>query len=569
MWYWEIHCQAASERETTVMDRVPRAEEAQGGAVDRVTDIVIVGSGSAAASAGLRAAHGGLSVLMLEKTAWLGGTSAMSGAGVWVPANHHAREAGIADNAEDALEYLRSASPEGWRASEDALWRSFTEAAPRMLAFVEAQTPLRFALTSEPDPLAERPGGKARGRMVSPLPLPRHLLGPFKRRLRPSTLPHLFTYQEMLGFDPYHRPFGAALRLAPRVLWRLATGRRGQGSALMIGLLKGCLDAGCAIELKTRVRSLLIDDASGAVTGVVAEQAGTTFRIRARRGVVLAAGGFDWYEAWRQSHFPGPLDRIGAPRANEGDGHLMAESAGALLARMDQANVYPCLPTLYEGKLHGLPATFQAEPHAILVDRTGRRFISECDYNIGEALDRRDPQSGEPSHLPAWVVADSRFLARSPIFRRHARLEPGWLMTAPTLDALAERVGLPAPALQATVTRFNGFCLKGRDEDFRRGESIWERKKSGGAAAQLKPIERPPFVAVRFNRCLLGTKGGVRTDEKARALRADGSVIPGLYAAGLSMANPIGTRALGAGTTLGPNLTWGFICGEALMQDNR
>jgi 3-oxosteroid 1-dehydrogenase len=236
---------------------------------------------------------------------------------------------------------------------------------------------------------------------------------------------------------------------------------------------------------------------------------------------------------------------------------------------MDQANVYPCLPTIYEGSLHGLPATFQAEPHAILVDRDGQRFVSECDYNIGEALDRREPQSGEPRHLPAWVVADSRFLSRSPIFRRHARLEQGWLVKAPSLDALAERTGLPASTLAATIARFNDFCLNGRDEDFGRGESIWERTKFGGPAGQLKPVERPPFIAMRFNRCLLGTKGGVRTDEKGRALRADGSVIPGLYAAGLSMANPIGTRALGAGTTLGPNLTWGFICAEALAQDNR
>jgi 3-oxosteroid 1-dehydrogenase len=554
-------------RELVMNGAITRTETKSSG--DRVADVVIIGSGAAAASAGLRAALGGLSVLMLEKTELLGGTSAMSGAGVWIPVNHHAAEAGIADSAEDALDYLRSASPEGWRASEDTLWRSFVEAAPRMLAFLEAHSPLRFALTNEPDPLAEKPGGKEGGRMVSPLPLPRRLIGRFARKLRPSTLPHLFTYQEMLGFDPYHRPIGAALRLAPRILWRLATGRRGQGNALMIGLIKGCLDAGCSIELEARVSSLLVDEASGAVIGVVAEKAGAPCRIMARRGVVLAAGGFDWNEALRQRNFPGPLDRIGAPRGNEGDAHLMAENVGAFLAHMDQANVYPCLPTVYEGKLHGLPATFQAEPHAILVDRGGQRFVSECDYNIGEALDRREPESGQPRHLPAWVVADSRFLGRSPIFRRHARLEPDWLVTARTLDGLAERTGLPAAALQATVARFNGFCLTGHDEDFKRGESIWERKKYGGAAAQLRPIERAPFVAIRFNRCLLGTKGGVRTDDKGRALRADGSVIPGLYAAGLSMANPIGTRALGAGTTLGPNLTWGFICGEALMHDNR
>ena len=153
-------------------------------ASNEIVDVVVVGSGSAAAAAALKAALGGLSVLMLEKTELLGGTSAMSGAGVWIPGNHHARDAGLADSSEEALKYLRSASPEGWQATEEPLWASFVEAAPRMLAFLEAQTPLRFALTSEPDPMTECKGGKKRGRMVSPRPLSRRLLGPLSKRLR-------------------------------------------------------------------------------------------------------------------------------------------------------------------------------------------------------------------------------------------------------------------------------------------------------------------------------------------------------------------------------------------------
>ncbi|SEE05495.1 3-oxosteroid 1-dehydrogenase [Rhizobiales bacterium GAS191] len=532
-------------------------------------DVLVVGSGSAAAAAALRVAVGGLSVVMLEKTDRLGGTSAMSGAGIWVPANHLARAAGLEDSPEEALEYLRSASPEGWRASEDPLWASFVEAAPRMLAFLETHTPLRFALTREPDPMAERPGGKEVGRMVSPHPLSRRLLGPLARHLRRSTLQHLFTYQETIGVDPYHSPVKAALKLAPRLLHRIATDSRAQGNALMTGLLRGCIDAGCRIELEARVTDLLTDEHDGGVTGVVVERAGSTRKITAHRGVVLAAGGFDWNTALRERYFPGPLDRLGGPRANEGDAHLMAEKAGASLERMDQANVFPCLPTRYEGRPHGLPMTFQAEPHAIMVDRTGNRFVSECDYNIGEAIDRRDPTTGESLHLPAFVVADSRFLSQSPTFRWYAHYEPDWIVKAPSIDELARRLELPADALAATIARFNSFCARGRDLEFKRGESLWETKKFGGPAAQLKPIERPPFLAMSFNRSLIGTKGGVRTNPKGQALRPNGTVIPGLYAAGLTMANPIGTRALGAGTTLGPNLTWGFICAESLILDSR
>jgi len=538
-------------------------------AADSVVDVVIVGSGSAAAAAALKAAVGGLSVVMLEKTNKLGGTSAMSGAGIWIPANHLARAAGLNDSPQDALAYLRAASPEGWQTTEDPLWTSFAEAAGPMLTFLEAHTPLRFALTSEPDPMAEWPGGKTVGRMVSPLPLSRRLLGPLAKKLRRSTLLHLFTYHEMQAFDPYHFPFRAVWKLAPRLLYRMATATRGQGNALMIGLVKGCIDAGCRIELEARVIELMKDDRDGTVTGVIVAQAGATRTIAARRGVVLAAGGFDWDKALRDRNFSGPLDRLGGPRANEGDAHKMAERAGASLERMDQANVYPCLPTRYEGQLHGLPILFQAEPHAVIVNRHGQRFVSECDYNIGEAIDRRDPMTGEPVHLPAWLVADSRYLSRSLPFRWYAHYQPDWIIMAPSIEALAQRTGLPATALAETVGRFNRFCDEGRDADFRRGESLWETKKSGGRAAQLKPIVRPPFLAMSFNRSLLGTKGGVRTNRNGQALRADGSVIAGLYAAGLTMANPIGTRALGAGTTLGPNLTWGFICGQSLTRDNR
>ena len=526
-------------------------------------DVVVIGSGSAALSAALRAAAGGLSVLVLEKTAKLGGTSAMSGAGTWIPANHHAKAAGLNDSAEEALTYLRAAAPKGWQESEDALWQAFAGNAAATLAFIETQTPLQFRLTAEPDTMAEQPGGKARGRMLSPLPLRRALMGPLRKHLRRSTLPHLYTYQEVYDGDLWHRPVRATLRVLHRLAWRILTGSRAQGSALVIGLVRGCLDHGCRFETGMRVQALLMGP-DGRVTGAEASGPHGARQITARRGVVIASGGFEWDEAKRAAHFPGPLDFLGSPRANEGDGQRMAEAAGAALAHMDQANIYPAMPTRYEGKPHGIPLLFHAEPHAILVDRHGQRFVSELDFNIGEALDRRDPVTGEPLHLPAWVIADRRFLRLAPPFHWYARKKPGWLIKADSLATLAAKTGLPPQALIATVQRYNGFCQQGRDLDFRCGETKWERFKAGPKPV-LAPIEAGPFYAMPLNRSILGTKGGARTDAQGRVLRADGTVIPGLFAAGLSMANPIGTRAVGPGTTIGPNLVWGYICGETLL----
>ena len=536
---------------------------------DIETDVVVIGSGSAGLSAALRAAAGGLRVVVLEKAGVIGGTTAMSGAGTWIPANHHAQEAGLADSVGEAIDYLRAASPAGWRAREDSLWTSFADNAPRALKFIENNTPLEFALTQEPDIFPEAPGGKAIGRMLSPKPLSTRILGKYANSIRASTLPHRFTYQEVYIGDLYHRPVWTALRFSHRLVWRYLTGSRAQGSALVIGLLKGCLDHGCAIETDARVTELLTGADGLGITGVAARTANGARRYRARRGVVIASGGFEWNEEMRAEHFAGPLDFLGSPRTNEGDGQRLAGAAGAELAHMDQANVYPAMPTRYEGRPHGIPLIFQAEHHAIVVDRHGRRFVSEYDFNIGEALDRRDPDTGEPLHLPAWVIADRRFLKQALPFRWYARKSPGWLRKAATLRELAGRIGLPADELERTVARYNRFCAAGRDEDFGRGASVWEQFKAGGADAALAGIEQGPFYAMPFNRSILGTKGGARTNEHGQVLRPDGSRIAGLYAAGLAMANPIGTRAVGPGTTIGPNLTWGYICGEALLRDNR
>ncbi len=535
-----------------------------------VVDVIVVGSGAAGLAAALKSSVQGLEVLILEKSEWLGGTSAMSGGGTWIPANHHMLAAGLDDDPQQASTYLQATAPAGWD-RETALLQTFASAAAPMLEFLERFTPLRFEIIPEPDPFTELPGGKPQGRMLSPKPLSRRLLGTRKHQLRRSTLPHRFSYGDNFRHDLYHDPLRSGIALLPTLIKRMVKDEWGQGSALVIGLLKGCLDQGCKVFTQARVAKLCADQSSR-ITAVEVDYDGARRRVQARRGVVLASGGFEWDAARLQAHFPGPNGLLGSPRSNTGDAHRMAEAVGAQLDRMDQANIYPVLPTHYEGHLHGLPITFQATPHAIVVNRNAQRFCSEYDFNLGEALDRRDPLTGTSVNLPAWLIADSRFLQSSLALRWYGAKDPDWLVRAPSIRALAERIGLEPDALVHTVERWNGMCEQGYDQDFARGENTWERYKSGAVDAHQKnqalgKIDKGGFVAVRFSRSILGTKGGPRTNALGQVLRKDDSVIAGLYCAGVAMANPIGTRAVGPGTTIGPCLTWGYICARAIGEE--
>jgi len=241
-------------------------------------------------------------------------------------------------------------------------------------------------------------------------------------------------------------------------------------SALITGLLKVCLDHGCVIEPGVRVTELL-PGPDGRIEGLVSRSGDKPRFYRATKGVVIASGGFEWNVEMRNSHFPGHLDWLGSPRPNEGDGHRMVAAVGGQLARMDQANVYPAIPTVYEGQPHGLPVIFQAEKHAIVVNSSARRFVSEYDFNIGVALDRRAPTTGLPENLPAWVIADCRLLKDALHLRFYSGRSPNWLIRANSIRELAGKIGVSADALEETIACYNRFCAQGCDLDFQRGES--------------------------------------------------------------------------------------------------
>lgn len=529
---------------------------------DEICDVLVAGSGSAGLVAALRASAAGLSTIILERTDLVGGTTAISGAAVWVPANHHAAAAGLSDDRERALTYIRAAAPEGWRETEDELWRSFVEEAPNMLAFLEKETPLRFSLLSEADPYPHKTGAMEVGRMLSPAVLRRKLAGPYARSLRPPSLPHVFTFQEMLEVDPLHHPVRAVFKKSPQLFWRWLTGARGMGTALVTGLLKGCLDRGCRMALGTRAVAPILE--GGRVRGLVVEAAGRKRNILARKGVVLATGGFEWDSERREKYFPGPCDFLGSPEGNDGDAHRIATAAGAALAHMDQANITAGIPLNASRRPFGI-SYFVQEPNAIIVSRHGRRFVNEYRFNLGEVIDERDPSTGRPVHLPAWLVSDRAFLKNAPVLRLFAARNPGWVKKGKTIAELAEATRLPAEELARTIERFNDFCASGVDEQFHREEPRLGAAKADPDRGRLSPIVKAPFIAIPFNRTIVSTKGGPRTDAAGRVLRPDGSLVEGLYCAGVAMANPIGTWAVGAGTTLGPNMTWGYICAKSII----
>ncbi len=524
-------------------------------------DALILGSGSAGLAAALAAGVAGLTTIVAEKTSFLGGTSAISGAGTWIPGNRHARAAGIDDSAEDALRYIEAASPPDWDRTEAPLWSRFAAMAPETLDFLEANSPLRFMLVEGGDPFPDLPGARPYGRMLTPRPLAPAILGrAWAARIRPAMAAGLFTYPEIVDPELQHHPVRTSVRLLPRLAMRWLRGKRGRGTALIVGLLRGCLDRGVRLMPDCPARSLIRDEVTGDICGAILQSPNGPMRVIARRGVVIATGGFEWDRERLAHHFPGPIDWIASPNGNAGDGHRMAEEAGGALAHMDQANINPAVPIRYDGRLQGMALFFHRAPNAIIVNRHGRRFFNETMFNFGEKIDERD-QTGSPVHLPAWLIGDQAFLRASPILRRHRRYDPNWMVEAPDIVTLAERIGLPPAELKATVARFNGFCQTGIDTDFGR------RTRSSTTSSHpdpigLLPIGEAPFIAVPFNRSFASTKGGPRTDARGRVLRPDGSVINGLYCAGVAMANPFGTRGIGAGTTIGPNLVWGYVCGR-------
>ncbi|MDQ7809557.1 3-oxosteroid 1-dehydrogenase [Amycolatopsis sp. A133] len=531
-------------------------------------DVVVVGSGAAGMTAALTAAKRGLSVVVLEKAPTFGGSAARSGAGIWIPNNQVLLAAGVPDTPAKAAQYLAAVvGPDVPAARQEAFLRH----GPAMIAFVLANSPLRFRwMAGYSDYYPELPGGLPNGRSIEPDQFDGNLLGAELANLNP---PYLATPPGLVVFSADYKWLNLAAvnakgaAVAAECLARgTAAALAGQkpltmGQSLAAGLRVGLLRANVPVWLNTPLVDLNVE--GGAVTGVVVPQG----LVRARRGVIVGSGGFEHNAAMRAQYQRQPIGTdwtVGA-KENTGDGHRAGQRAGAALDLMDDAWWGPAIPT------PGDPYFCLAErtlPGGLIVNQAGQRFVNEAAPYSDVVHTMYDKNPAAPD-IPAWLIVDQNYRNRY-LFRDIPPLLPfpdawyaaGAVFKASTVQDLGARIGVPPAALKSTVDRFNGFARSGTDPEFRRGASAYDHYYTDPSVLPnscLAPLWAPPFYALRLVPGDLGTKGGLRTDARARVLRPDGSVIRGLYAAGNASAAVMGHSYAGAGSTIGPAMTFGYI----------
>jgi 3-oxosteroid 1-dehydrogenase len=560
---------------------------------DEAVDLVVAGSGAAGMTGALLAHDLGARTVVIEKGGSYGGSTALSGGTIWVPSNHLMAQKGIRDSAEEGLKYLEMISR--GQSSPERL-RTYLETAPQMVRYLAEHSHVRFECMAEyPDYYPELPGGKPGGRSIEPEVFDALELGDefFRQRmLTRHTLVMGFLNIKASEFksiiDGDLPAMGFVTQLALAYLFNLRARLRTRhhtrltlGPALAGRLRRSLMDRQVPLWLHTPLRDLVVEN--GRVVGVVAEKEGRKIRLRARKGVLLAAGGFERNDAIRQKYQRHPIGEdwtAGSP-TNTGDWVGLGLQVGAGLDLMEEAWWSPVVVVPGEDR----PRVMIAEkglPASLIVNQRGERFMNEAaPYNdiVQRMYAANAPDA--PS-IPAYFIFDRAYrwkYATGPLYP--AFMQPDWtlpraikksfLKRAPTLPALAAKLGMEGERLEATIRRFNELARSGRDADHGRGESLQDRYYSDPHVRPnpcLAPLERAPFYAFEVYPGDLGTKGGLRTDVNARVLTDGGDPIPGLYAAGNCSASIMGNTYPGAGGTIGPAMTFGYIAARHAIRDD-
>ncbi|QIK71806.1 3-ketosteroid-delta-1-dehydrogenase [Propioniciclava coleopterorum] len=545
-------------------------------AKDCTVDLLVVGSGTGMATA-LAAHERGLDVLVAEKTAYVGGSTARSGGAYWIPANPAMMRDGAIDTPERGREYISSVVGD---TSPEARWQAFMDYGDATVNMLERTTPLTFFWAKGySDYHPEEPGGDATGRSCEAKPFDLRQLGSERPRFRPATMsapvPMPVTGADYKWMNLMVK---TPLKSIPKIVKSVIQGMDGLvikkefsagGQAIAGGMFAGLVNAGVPVWTNTALVRLLTTD--GAVTGAVLNQDGREVTVKTRQGVVLAAGGFDHNMEMRRQYQSESLTQdlsLGA-EGNTGDIIGMTQELGAELANMDQTWWFPAVAPVKEGALPAILLAERSLPGSLIVDQSGRRFINEStDYmSFGQKLMALEKEGTPVTEM--WLVFDQQY-RNSYVFAGgsfprmdlpQAWYDAGIAHKADNVAELARKTGLDAEALASTVGRFNLLAGAGNDEDFQRGASAYDRYYGDPTQApnpNLRPLSGTVY-AVKMVLSDLGTCGGVMTDRRGRVMTAKGEAIPGLYAQGNAAANIFGQTYPGAGATISQGLVYGYI----------
>lgn len=553
-------------------------------------DVIIAGSGAGGLSAAITAAHEGLKVLVIEKSDKFGGTTSRSGGWIWIPNNSQAKAEGIADSFEKARSYIEA---EAGNHFDGARVDAFLENSPKMLDWFAKNTEVTFTLGSYfSDYHPEQPGGLEGGRSLNADPVNRSILGKNANRLAPP-LPEATFLGMMVGSNRELKHFFEAFRsvksfgyvgvlLARYGYERLRHGqtmRLTNGTAMVARLAKSAFDAGVEIRTSTPLRDVVRED--GRVTGVVVDGPNGPQTLTARKGVILATGGFPFDMEMRKKHYKHAPSGEGhfspANPQNTGDAMKITAKLGA---KHIEGYKHPAawVPISLVPRKDGTFGTFphfvdRGKPGVIAVTRNGRRFVNEANsyHDYGEGLIAAHTGDGPAE---SWLIVDHptiRYYGLGHVKPYPIPLGPalrsGYLMKGRTIAELARNAGIDPAVLEKTVENFNRHACNGEDPEFGRGTTGYNRylgDPDNKPNPCVKPIETGPFYAIRVVLGDLGSFLGHKTDASARVLTESGEVIPGLYAVGNDAASILGGNYSGGGITLGPAMTFGYIAARHL-----
>lgn len=571
---------------------------------DHQVDVLVVGSGGGGLTAALAAKDSGLDTLVVEKSAKFGGSTALSGGGIWVPGAPSQTRAGYHIDLEGVFDYLKQIT--GGLVS-DARLRAYVHEAPKMMDFLERSSKwMQFVWKpGYADYYPELPGGSERGSTINVPEIDLRVLGAEEQNmLAPLALAPRgiwFAPKDLRLFYQVRQNWrGKAVLL--KLIWRMVRahvfGARmaAIGQSLMARMRLALGEHNVPLWLDAPMTEL-ITDVDGKVVGAVVERSGKPVRIGARGGVVVASGGFDHDMAWRLEHLP-ELKRVkeiagvgrdwsfGNP-ASMGEGIRAGEKVGAAVDLLDEAWWFPamCWP---DGRLQFM-LNERMMPAQFVVNGDGKRFINEAAPYMDFAHAMIEGQRAGVQTIPCWLITDVRSFhkyvvgghlpipkipfAPVPTGRKvpKAWLDSGIVKEANSFEELAAKIGVPPAQLRATADRFNQMAAAGHDDDFNRGDSAYDNYYGDPTLPNpnLLPLGNGPYYAFQIILGDLGTSGGLRTDEFARVLREDDSVIDGLYATGNATAAVMGRSYAGAGATIGPAMTFGYVAAKHIAHQSQ